>query len=453
MRLFPRLPLRLHNELRDTLRLATPLVLGQLSAIGMNVVDTLLAGHYSAQTLAAVAIGANVWVLVIVAAIGVMLAMPPSVAYRHGAGERESIGTLLRQALWLAAAIGIVLFFAVRHAGPLLRLMGIAPDIAAQAQLFLRAISWGAPALTGYFALRGFSEGLTVTRPTMYFGALGLVLLTPVGYVFMYGAFGLPARGAQGSGMATATVLWVQFVAFAAYIARRRHYANYAPFAHWQWPQPRALYELLRLGVPMGISLFMEASLFVTAALLIGSLGQDVVAGHQIAINVASVTFMVPLGLAMATTVRVGRAAGSGDADGVRWAGFTGIGTSLASQLVSCALMALFPHAIAALYTDDAAVAAVAAQLLLFAAAFQFSDGIQVTANGALRGLKDTTGPMAITTLAYWGIGMPAGYLLCFHFGHGAPGMWTGLIAGLSVAAVLLFVRFAHESRGPLTRA
>ncbi|MBS0569113.1 MAG: MATE family efflux transporter [Proteobacteria bacterium] len=447
-----RLPPRLHRELRETLTLAAPLVLGQLSAVGMNVVDTLLAGHYDAQTLAGVAIGTNVWMLALVAAIGVMMAMPPSVAHRHGAGERESIGALLRQALWLAAGIGIVLFFAVRHAGGLLRWMGIAPDIAAQAQLFLHAISWGAPALTGYFALRGFSEGLALTRPTMYFGAFGLVLLAPIGYVFMYGAFGLPPHGAQGSGMATATVLWIQFAAFATYIARRRHYAAYAPFERWQWPQPAALYELLRLGVPMGISLFMEASLFVTAALLIGSLGQDIVAGHQIAINVASVTFMVPLGLAMATTVRVGRAAGGGDADGVRWAGFAGIGASLASQVASCVLMAVFPQVIARLYTDDATVAAVAAQLLLFAAAFQFSDGIQVTANGALRGLKDTTGPMAITTLAYWGIGMPAGYLLCFHFGHGAPGMWTGLIAGLSVAAVLLFVRFARESRALLAR-
>lgn len=453
MMTMPRLPPHLRTELRETLRLAAPLVLGQLSAIGMNVVDTVLAGHYAATTLAAVAIGANVWTLAIVAAIGVMLAMPPSVAHRHGAGERESIGALLRQALWLAVFIGIGLFFGVRHAGSLLRVMGIAPDIAEQAQSFLHAISWGAPALTGYFALRGFSEGLTLTRPTMYFGALGLVLLAPIGYLFMYGGFGLPARGAQGSGMATATVLWIQFAAFAAYIARRRHYRVHAPFARWDWPQPRAIFDLLRLGVPMGISLLMEGGLFVTAALLIGALGADIVAGHQIAINVASVTFMVPLGLAMATTVRVGRAAGAGDMPGARRAGFAGIGASLASQVVSCAIMALFPHFIAALYTDDAAVAAIAAQLLLFAAAFQFSDGIQVIANGALRGLKDTSGPMVITTLAYWGVGMPVGYLLCFHFGHGAPGMWTGLTAGLSVAAVLLFVRFARESRAPAAPA
>lgn len=437
---------RLRQELRATTRLAVPLVLGQLSAIGMNVVDTLLAGHYGADTLAAVAIGANVWTLAIVAAIGVMLAMPPTVAQLSGAGERERIGGVLRDALWMALVLGLVLFFAVRHAAPLLRVMGIDAAITGDALRFLHAISWGAPALTGYFALRGFSEGLGLTRPTMYFGALGLVLLVPIGYVFMYGALGLPARGAQGSGMATAIVLWIQFAVFAIYIARRRHYAVHAPFARWQWPRPRVIYDLLRLGVPMGISLLMEAGLFVTAALLIGSLGVDVVAGHQIAINVASVTFMVPLGIAMATTVRVGHAIGRGDGDGMRWAGFAGIAASLASQVVACAGMALFPHGIAALYTGDAVVVAIAAHLLLFAAAFQFSDGIQVTANGALRGLKDTTVPMAITTLAYWGIGMPVGYSLCFHFGYGAAGMWIGMIAGLSAAALLLTVRFVHAA-------
>jgi len=311
----------------------------------------------------------------------------------------------------------------------------------------LVAISSGAPALTGYFALRGLSEGVGLTRPTMYFGFLGLVLLAPIGYVLMYGGFGLAPRGAQGSGMATAIVLWLQFAAFASYIATRRHYRVFSPFGRFDAPSWHAIFELLRLGVPMGISLLMEAGLFVAAALLIGSLGATIVASHQIALNVASITFMLPLGLAMATTVRVGRAVGAGDADGVRYAGFVGIGASLATQLISCSVMALFPHRIAAMYTDDGGVAALAAQLLLFAAIFQFSDGIQVTANGALRGLKDTTVPMLFTMLAYWGIGMPLGYFLGFREGMGAVGMWIGLIAGLTAAAVLLLARFARQVR------
>jgi multidrug resistance protein, MATE family len=438
---------RLRREFRDTLVLAVPLVLGQLSSMGMNVVDVLLAGHYNTQTLAAVAIGTSVWSLAIVTAIGVMLALPPSVAQLAGAGEQNRIGPLFRQALWLALVLGFLLFICVRHADPLLRAIGIDSRIVEDTQKFLCAISWGAPALTGYFALRGLSEGLALTRPTMYFGFLGLVLLAPVGYVLMYGAFGLPARGAQGSGMATAGVLWIQLAAFAVYIGVRRHYQGFAPLARFEWPHPRTILGLLSLGVPMGVTLLMEAGLFVAAALLIGSLGATIVASHQLAINVASVAFMLPLGVAMATTVRVSRAVGLGDADGVRYAGFVGIGVSLLTQTLSCAAMALFPHAIAALYTDDAGVGALASQLLILAAVFQFSDGIQVTANGALRGLKDTTVPMVITILAYWGIGMPLGYWLGFGLGMGARGIWIGLIAGLTGAALLLFARFARMAR------
>ncbi len=445
-------PARLRHEFGETLTLAAPLVLGQLSAIGMNVVDVMLAGHFNPATLAAVAVGSNVWTLAIVAAIGVMLALPPSVAQLSGANKHTQIGGLFRQALWLAVILGVLLFLGVRHAAPLLSVIGIEAGIVDDTQRFLRAISWGAPALTMYFALRGFSEGLGLTRPTMYFGLLGLVMLLPIGYVLMYGAFGLPAHGAQGSGMATATVLWLQLAAFASYIALRRHYRAYAPFAHFEWPRWSEIYALLRLGVPMGVSVLMEAGLFVGSALLIGSLGEDAVASHQIAINVASITFMLPLGVAMATTVRVGRAVGRGDAEGVRCAGYVGIATSLVTQLVSCAVMALAPYWIAGLYTDDHSLVVLAGQLLLLAAVFQFSDGIQVTANGALRGLKDTTLPMFITTFAYWGVGMPLGYWLAFERGMGVHGMWMGLIAGLSVAALLLFLRFfrlMHPRRLP----
>lgn len=438
---------RLRREFRETFALASPLVLGQLSAVGMNVVDAMLAGHYNAQTLAAVAVGASIWSLAIVAAIGVMMALPPSVAQLAGAGEQERIGALFRQSLWLALLLGIVLFFAVRHAGPLLRAIGIDPSIVLDTQKFLHALSWGAPALTTYFALRGLSEGMALTRPTMYFGFLGLILLVPIGYVLMYGGLGMPARGAQGSGMATAGVLWLQLLAFVAYIGTRRHYREIAPFLRFEWPHWGEIFALLRLGVPMGVSVLMEAGLFVASALLIGSLGADAIASHQIAINVASVAFMLPLGVAMATTVRVGRAAGRGDGEGVRYAGYVGIATSLVTQTVSCTLMALFPHVIAGLYTHDAGVAALAAQLLLLAAVFQFSDGIQVTANGALRGLKDTTVPMVLTTLAYWGVGMPIGYGLAFHAGMGVRGMWMGLIAGLTAAAALLYWRFARRAR------
>ena len=298
------------------LRLALPLVTGQLSAIGMNVIDAMLAGHLDAHTLGAVAVGTSVWSLALVAAIGVMLALPPSVAQLNGAARRDEIGPLFRQALVACrfARHPPVHRRALRRtvAGRCDRRRSRAcvPDVTQ----FLHAISFGAPALALFFALRGLSEGFGLTRPTMYFSLLGLALLGPVGYVLMYGRLGFPALGALGSGIATACVLWIEALAFLSYVATRRHYRELRLFARFDRPNPAAIGELLHLGVPMGVSVFMEASLFVAVALAIGTLGTDVVASHQIAINVASVTFMVPLGIAMATTVRVGHAVGRGDA-------------------------------------------------------------------------------------------------------------------------------------------
>ncbi len=438
------------------MKLALPLIAGQLSAVGMNAVDVALAGHYNARTLAAVAVGANVWVLAQVCAIGVMMALPPSVAHLDGGGERAKIGPLFRQALWLAAGMSVVLWFAVRHAQPLLRLLGVEAALIGDVQAFLHALSWGAPALCGYFALRGLCEGSSWTRPTMLFGLLGLLMLGPLGYVLIYGKFGLPALGAEGSGIANAIVLWLQLLAFGIYVRFGSRFRDLHLFARLERPDFRALGHLLWIGVPMAVTLLMEAGMFVIAALLISRLGTVAIDGHQIAINVASVTFMVPLGLALAVTVRVGNAAGRGDARGVRYAGLCGVALTLATQCVSATLMLTIPHLIARIYTTNAAVIALAAQLLVLAGIFQFSDGIQVVSNSALRGLKDTRMPMAITLFAYWAVGMPLGWWLAFEAGWRAPGMWVGMIAGLSVAAALLFARFFRLAknegwrRGPL---
>lgn len=433
---------RLLHEMRATVRLALPLVFAQLAAIGSNVIDTVLAGHYSAHVLGAVAVGANIWSLAIVSGIGMMMAVPPSVAQLDGGGRRPEVGAVFRQALWLALGIGMLLWFAVRHAGPLIDLLGVMPSLRHDVQRFLLAISWGAPALTCYFALRGLSEGLSLTRPSMYFSLGGLALLVPLGYVLMFGKLGIPPQGAHGCGLATAIVLWVELLAFTVYVALRRNYRGLGLFDRFEWPHWQRIAALVHIGLPMAVSLLAEAGLFVATALIIASLGEDVIASHQIAINIASFFFMIPLGLAMAITVRVGNAVGRGDERGVRYAGFCGITLTLATQLFSAGLMLAVPHSLAALYTNDPKVVSLAAQLILLAGLFQFSDGIQVASNGALRGLKDTRMPMAITLFAYWIIGMPVGWWLAFHHGMGARGMWMGLIAGLSMAAVMLFVRF-----------
>ena len=433
---------RLLLELRAMVRLAVPLVLAQLAAIGSNVIDALLAGHVSAHVLGAVAVGASLWSLAIVSGIGMMMAVPPWVAQLDGAGRRLEVGAVFRQALWLAIGIGLLLWLALRHASPLIELMGVTPSLRHDVQAFLLAISWGAPALTCYFALRGLSEGLSMTRPSMIFSLGGLALLVPLGYVLMFGKLGIPPQGAHGCGLATAIVLWLEMLGFGLYVVCHRNYRGLGLFDRFEWPHLQRIGALAHVGLPMAITLLAEAGLFVATALIISSLGEDVIAGHQVAINIASLFFMIPLGLAMAITVRVGNAVGRGDARGVRYAGMCGIGLTLATQLLSAGLMLCFPRAIASLYTNDPKVIALAVQLIMLAGLFQFSDGIQVASNGALRGLKDTRVPMVITLFAYWVIGMPVGWWLTFHQGMGARGMWMGLIAGLSVAAVLLFVRF-----------
>jgi MATE family multidrug resistance protein len=433
---------RVVHEVGATVRLALPLVAAQLAAVGTNVVDAVLSGHFSAHVLGAVAVGTSVWTLAIVSGIGVMMAVPPSVAQLDGARRRPEVGAVFRQALWLAVMLGVLLWFGVRHAEPLVNLIGVTPSLRHDVNEFLHAISWGAPALACYFTLRGLSEGLSLTRPSMMFSLGGLAVLAPLGYVFMFGKLGLPPQGARGCGIATALVLWLEMLGFLVYVLCHRNYRGLNLFERFEWPHWRRIGALLHIGLPMAVTLLAEAGLFVATALLIGTMGEDVVASHQVAINVASVFFMIPLGLAMAITVRVGNAVGRDDARGVRYAGFCGIGLALVTQLVSATLMLGLPHAIAGLYTGNPRVIALAAQLLVLAGLFQFSDGIQVASNGALRGLKDTRVPMAITLFAYWGVGMPVGWWLAFPHGLGARGMWMGLIAGLSVAAVLLFTRF-----------
>lgn len=440
--------LRLATESRATFVLALPVVAAQLLNVAMNVADTVLAGHLDTRVLAAVAMGYQVWVLALLIVIGLMLAVTPAIAQLDGAGRRAESGAVFRQALWVALGIGLVLFLAMQlGAPPLLEAFGVAPSIRDEALGFLRAIAWGAFPLALFFACKNFSEGLSLPRPGMYFSVLALVVLVPLAWVLMYGRLCVPAMGARGAGIAHATVLWLQALAFLWYVARRKHYRTAKPFARFDPPRAREVGALLRVGVPMGVSIFMEGSLFVATALLVGRLGEVSAAAHQIAISCASVTFMLPLGIGMATTVRVGNAVGRRDAAGIAWAGMAGLVLALATQTVSAALMVFVPGAIVAAYTADANVAALAVTLLGYAALFQFSDGVQALFNGALRGLKDTTVPAVITILAYWGVGMPLGWWLGIERGGGAVGLWTGLIGGLSVAALLLSARFVLLSR------
>jgi MATE family multidrug resistance protein len=300
--------------------------------------------------------------------------------------------------------------------------------------------------------LRFTSEGIGRTRVMLAIAVGALVTNGVLDYVLMYGKLGFPALGAVGTGYATAFTQWLMFLTMLVYVRRRAHYRPLAIFVRFEWPAWPVQRELLWLGLPIAIGIFMESTLFSGVGLIMGTLGTDIVAAHQIALNYASFVFMVPMSISLAISVRVGHALGRGDPVEARLAGFTGIGLCLCFEVLSALSMALFPHQIVGVYTRDAAVAGIAVNLLYMGAVMQLSDGLQVSAMGALRGYKDTRLPMVITVVAYWLVGFPLAWAFGIPMHLSPPIIWAGFLAGLTVAALLLIVRFMRLSRRALAQ-
>ena len=441
-----------HNhlaEIRRTLQLAIPVVLGQVFVFSMNFVDTVMAGRLpeSQLALAGLGMGGALWSALMVFTIGLLMAVQPSVAQLDGAGRHPEAAAVTRQAYWIAALTALPFWAACYFSAPILGLARVDPTIIPVAAGYLRAMSWGAPAICFVFLLRFFSEGSGHTRPTMLYGAVGALLNIPLNYALMFGKFGLPALGTVGCGYATAIVIWLQLLMLIAYIHSHQHFRSFELFSHIAMPRWVEMKELLKLGLPIAVAISLESGMFVAAALLIGQLGPLPAAAHLIAINFSALVFMVPLAMGSAVTVRVGNAVGRGDLAAARYAGLIGLFIVVVGQCCNMILMLVFPQFIVGLYTTDAAVAALAVSLLFYAAVFQLPDGLQICATSALRGLKDTRVPMFYNLLAYWFIGLTLGYYLTFNAQMGPAGMWIGMIAGLTVGGSLMVARFLYITR------
>jgi MATE family multidrug resistance protein len=434
-------------EARAMLGIGLPIIIHNLALVGMGLTDAIMAGLLGAKTLAGVAVGSSAWAPIFLFSLGLLMAQSPTTAHLYGAGKHRDIGRYARQMAWISLAMGWGGFLLLRNLHPFLVAIHIEPEIVPVADGYLKAVAWGLPGLCLYQVLRFTSEGIGRTRVLLVVACSGLLVNGVLDYVFMYGKLGLPAMGAIGTGYATAITQWLMFFGMLLYVARRVHYKPLAMFSSFDWPEAEKFKELMFLGVPIAVSIFMEASLFSGVGLMMGTLGTDIVAAHQIALNYASFVFMVPMSVALAISVRVGHALGRGDRAEARLAGFTGIGLCLCFEVLSAGSMALLPHQIVGLYTHDAAVASIAVSLLYMGAIMQISDGIQVSAMGALRGYKDTAIPTLITVLAYWGVGFPLAWVAGIPLHLGPQMIWAGFIGGLTVAAVLLTIRFVKLSR------
>lgn len=428
-------------------RLAGPLVVGQVSQVGMGFTDTVMAGRLSAVDLAAVAVGSSLWLPVYLGCVGIMMAVSPTVAQLKGAGRHREIAPAFRQSLWLAVLVAAAATPLSYRIGGLMPWFDMAPAIVPVADGYLRAIAWGMPATCVYLALRFLSEGIGHTRPIMYIQLIALATNALGNYILMFGKFGAPAMGAVGAGWSSAVVLCLDALFLALYIKSAAQYRSLGPLWRLGVPSRRRIGRLLRLGAPMAVGIVVEVGLFSAVSLLMGSLGVVAVAAHQIALNYSALAFMVPLGIAMGITIRVGQAMGARDIRGARLAGVVGMVLCGAAMAVSALIMLAVPDLIIGLYTRDTQVHRVAGGLLFMAALFQVSDGVQVGAVGALRGLKDTVAPMWINLLSYWVIGLALAYVLGTAMALGPQGLWAGLVVGLTTAAILLSLRFHRLTR------
>jgi MATE family multidrug resistance protein len=438
---------RFKREATILLRIGFPVMIGNLLQVSMSFVDTVMAGNLSPEDLAAVAVGSSLLMPVFILGIGILMGISPIVAHHFGARELDQIGPTGRNGLVLALILGIPSAIVLWFTEPLLIFMGVDAALYPKTTGYAEAVSLGIIPVYIYLALKYFNEGLAVTKPAMWISFLGLLFNIGGNYVFMYGKLGFPAMGAVGTGYATALVMTVMSLSMIIYTYRKPAYKDYQLFTNVLRAKWRYLSELIRIGGPIGLSMWMEVTMFAVVALIIGSMGTLEVAAHQIALNFASLTFMLAFGVSSGITVRVGQVFGRYGLEDARYSGRVGILIATSLMAGTAILMFGVPELIIGLYTNDPDLVQRAIVLLYLAAVFQLSDGLQVSGSGALRGLKDTTIPMYVNFLSYWVIGLPSGWLLGIHFGYGPEGLWTGLILGLTTAAILHNVRFYLISR------
>lgn len=436
---------RYKKEASSLIKLATPVLIASVAQTGMGFVDTVMAGGVSATDMAAVSVAASIWLPSILFGIGLLMALVPVVAQLNGAGNREQVPFEIQQGAVMALLISIPIIAVLFQTQSILGYMNVDAVMATKTIGYIHAVMFAVPAFLLFQTLRSLTDGLSLTKPAMVIGFIGLLLNIPLNWMFVYGKLGAPALGGVGCGVATAIVYWIMFLLLLLYVTTSQRLRQIQLFTTFHPPQLKAQVKLFKLGFPVAAALFFEVTLFAVVALLVAPLGSTVVAAHQVAINFSSLVFMLPMSIGAATSIRVGHMLGEKSTEGARIASHVGILVGLSTAVFTALLTVVLREQIALLYTDNRVVITLAMQLLIFAAIYQCTDAIQVIAAGALRGYKDMRAIFNRTFIAYWLLGLPTGYVLGLTDWivepMGAQGFWVGFIVGLSSAAVMLGVR------------
>jgi multidrug resistance protein, MATE family len=438
---------QLARELWETIRLAAPMALTQLGQIAMTTTDLAWIGRLGEQAVAAAALAATIYFVSFTIGLGVVSAVAPLAAQAFGARDPRRVRRATRVGLWAALLISLPMTTFPLYGEEILRLLGQADTSARLAQHYLLGLVWGATPALWLIAIRGFMGALNRPEPVLWITLAAIPTNALLVYLLIYGVWGLPRLGLFGAGLGTTLVNVAMFLAGLWFAVTRRPFRKYHVFGRiWRidWAMMR---DLIATGVPISIALLMEFGLFSSTALLCGLIGTTAIAANQIALQVTTILFMVQLGIALATTVRVGHAVGRNDPPAVRRAGFTAmlLGIVLATTLTL--IVIVWRSAIGLIFLGAAAADAQAtidlvATLLVVGATLFITDGLQTIAAGALRGMKDTRVPLVFALIGYWLVGFPSAWVLAFHAGLGAVGVWIGISVGTSVYAALLILRF-----------
>lgn len=430
------------DELGPLWRIAWPLLIAQTAQIGTGVVDTLMAGNYGDVDLAAIAIGFNIWLPLYLIILGTLFACSAIVAQDFGAGRIERVRSFLPQGLWVAVALSAVMTPLCLNSGLVIELLGLPPETAVKTTAYVSRVGLGFPALGIFMALRYHTQGLGITAPFAMASVIGFIANVPLNYMLIFGAWGAPELGAEGCGLATAASMWISTSIILLYVLTARSLQPYLPDRWLQMPDQQRIGEILAVGIPVGLTFFLETGVFSAITLLIATLGDAAVAAHQIAFNVWDVFYipMVSIGSAMAT--RMGHAIGAGNAHGVRMALRVGAALSTLIGLLAMSLLLLFPDAIIGAYTQSDTIRDLAFSLLRLAALFIMIDVVQIVGSFVLRAYKETRFPFVVVTFSYWGLALPLGYAMAIHWGDSTPegtvDFWYATILGIAVAAALI---------------
>jgi MATE family multidrug resistance protein len=445
------------SELRATFALAWPLVIAQLAQNLLHTTDVVLLGWLGSSHLAAATLASAFMMPFLVAGIGVVGAVAPLVAQARGARDVKAVRRIVRQGCWAAVALCVLLIPIVLQLRPIFKALGQDPATTEMAAQFIQIAAWSLVPALGMTAFRSLLSAFDATRAILVITVLGVILNALIAYTLIFGHFGFPRMELRGAATATLIANIFMCLMMVFYVLRHRKLKRFHVLARFWKPDWKHFREIFRIGTPIGLTVLSEVGLFTAAAMLMGWLGTDEVAAHAVALQLASMAFMVPLGLGIAATIRVGMAYGRGDPEAIRKAGWTAFALSTAFMAVTCTLFLTVGPSIVTVFLDpmvpeNAQALALAASFLVVAGVFQLVDGAQVVAAHALRGLSDTTIPMVLAIFGYWGVGLPTAYTLGFIVGWRGIGIWIGLATGLAFVAVVLVARFAMRERLGLLR-